>query len=461
MKTLFWPWRRAFLLCAAIFLGHTIVSAKEFEDNLEKTFPVQPGGQLLLKTAPGSIEVKTGSSGEVRIGVLRRVTAVSEENAREIFESHEVTFNREGNDIRVLDQMGTKRMEGGQEQSRSRIGAFISSLRRKSNGFNRSGLRVHYEVTVPREFNLDLKTFSGGILIPDLDGAVRAESSSGKVRLGEIAGSVRVNSFSGPLYLSGCAQDAELKTSSGAIEAGIILGSANIKTFSGSIKAQKVQGKFTGATSSAKIEIQDAGETHVETFSGPIQIKTIRGPVVASTSSGAIELGRVDGSAQVKTFSGPIRIDRTQGSVTAETSSGKIELKETGGDLQAKSFSGAIRVQEIKGNAQAETSGANIELETVHGTVHAKTFSGRISASLAAPPREHCRMHSSSGAIRIKLPSSSGFILDAKTTSGKIETDFPVLVERRQKGNHLEGKINGGGPVLELRSFSGSIHLGK
>jgi hypothetical protein len=51
--------------------------------------------------------------------------------------------------------------------------------------------------------------------------------------------------------------------------------------------------------------------------------------------------------------------------------------------------------------------------------------------------------------------------VDAKTSGGKVVTEFPVIVQGELKKSVLVGKINGGGPELLLRTSGGNIKLYK
>ena len=59
------------------------------------------------------------------------------------------------------------------------------------------------------------------------------------------------------------------------------------------------------------------------------------------------------------------------------------------------------------------------------------------------------------------LPRGVAIDLDAESSGGKVVTAIPVTMTAsgEQKHGTLRGKINGGGPRLNLRTSSGDIHL--
>jgi hypothetical protein len=61
----------------------------------------------------------------------------------------------------------------------------------------------------------------------------------------------------------------------------------------------------------------------------------------------------------------------------------------------------------------------------------------------------------------VSLPKTASVDLDARASGGRVIADMPVTMVVRgdaQQGG-VQGKINGGGPALVLRSSSGDIHL--
>jgi len=53
--------------------------------------------------------------------------------------------------------------------------------------------------------------------------------------------------------------------------------------------------------------------------------------------------------------------------------------------------------------------------------------------------------------------------VDARTSAGRVSTDFPVVavIQGEQKKNELRGKINGGGPLITAHTSGGSVHIRK
>jgi hypothetical protein len=185
-------------LFAASLLAATAVASQDFEQNIEKTFRVTPGGQFVLQADRGSVDVKTDQSEQVQVHVFRKVSGGSKANADELFGNHEVTLTQDGNKVLVVAKNKTNK--------------------HFSWGFNRPGLEVHYVINIPKRFDVQLKTAGGNIQLADLGGEALAHTSSGSIRVGHVSGKVETADAGGDIFVVEAGQSLTARTSSGSIE---------------------------------------------------------------------------------------------------------------------------------------------------------------------------------------------------------------------------------------------------
>ncbi|RPJ54965.1 MAG: hypothetical protein EHM24_31140, partial [Acidobacteria bacterium] len=172
---------------------------------------------------------------------------------------------------------------------------------------------------------------------------------------------------------------------------------------------------------------------------GSITVGRIAGPVVASTGSGGIE---VTGAASLSARSGSGSIEATAvaGATTAKTGSGSLRISQTGkGDVDASSSSGEVVVTGVDGAARVSASSGGVHVE------------GR--------PAGPWNVHSSSGRVVLQIPADAAFDLDARASSGRIESAHPITVTGRVDRQRLQGTVRGGGALVEVRSSSGGIRI--
>ena len=177
------------------------------------------------------------------------------------------------------------------------------------------------------------------------------------------------------------------------------------------------------------------GPLEARTGSGSIQIRHIGEHVSASTGSGGIDVSGAGGGLEVRSGSGSIRGDSISGSIHARVGSGRVELKQAdAGGVEVTNGSGSISV-----------TGAR-------GPVRLRTGSGPINVE--GNPSRDWILTTGSGSIRVHMAAEARFDIDARTSSGNIQTSHPIEVTGTISRRRLEGKVRGGGSRLE--TFTGS-----
>jgi DUF4097 and DUF4098 domain-containing protein YvlB len=301
------------------------------QGDIKKNFPAQPGGKLVMDVSPGPIEVKTTGDSQIVVEIFRKAERVDDSQADELLRNHEVTFEHLDNNLTIRAKI---RNEGWKL-------------------WRRSGLKVRYVVTIPSEFNVDLKTSGGGINVGDLRGEVRVSTSGGGLRIGKIEGPVIGNTSGGGISLAGCNGKAEIRTSGGGIDIG------------------------SGA-----------------------------GSITADTSGGSIEIGSYVGDIYFRTSGGGISAESVEGSIDASTSGGPVDVAIKGQpkkDCRLASSGGGITVEleeSMALNIDAEASGGGVTCD-LPVTVQGKIDKGRLKGTLNGGGQALV-VHTSGGSIHLR-----------------------------------------------------------
>jgi hypothetical protein len=211
---------------------------------------------------------------------------------------------------------------------------------------------------------------------------------------------------------------------------------------------------------SISYEVTVPAATHLRSSSGSGEedISGIGGPVEVSSGSGNLKLANIGDTVRASTGSGHISADGVKGTLHASTGSGEIHATGVGGALHASTGSGSVTLrQTAPGEVQVNTGSGNVQLEGVHGAVRASTASGNISVE--GEGEGSWRLSAASGNVSIRLPSQQGFTLHAQTVSGAIHTAREMTVKDISGGHEIEGKVGGGGFLLDVSTVSGSIRI--
>jgi hypothetical protein len=97
----------------------------------------------------------------------------------------------------------------------------------------------------------------------------------------------------------------------------------------------------------------------------------------------------------------------------------------------------------------------------VENTLEAKTSGGDVSATFVGTLRGDSLLSTSGGRVKATVESKAAFQLDASTSGGGVEAaGFTITIDKGGVGkSRLSGAVNGGGPLLKLRSSGGDIVL--
>lgn len=208
-----------------------------------------------------------------------------------------------------------------------------------------------------------------------------------------------------------------------------------------------------------RYEIRIPDEMHVtlSTNGGSISIERIGGDARLATSGGSIKASDVNGHLTANTSGGSISATNIAGEATLHTSGGSINVEGIDGDAECNTSGGSITASEIAGNLMAHTSGGSIRLKSILGEVDASTSGGSVTADLYDHRGGPIKLKTSGGSVTVGVDPDINVTLDAEATGGRVNSDLPVAgtLER----GRLRGEVNGGGPLLSLRTTGGSINI--
>jgi DUF4097 and DUF4098 domain-containing protein YvlB len=275
---------------------------------------------------------------------------------------------------------------------------------------------LEFSVNVPREMTLvKLETDGGNVDASGVSGRVEAESGGGSVHLDDIGSGVNA------------------ETGGGSIEVGTVNGDVGLHTGGGSIEVRHANGKIIAETGGGSVEIQSGAQgATIETGGGSIEVRHCDGKVKASTGGGSLELGDIGGPVEIETGGGSIRLNSAKGHVHAETGGGGIELYGVP-SAQAQTGGGPITVKLV--NTGGERHDSELETSTGDITVY-------IASDVALD-------------VRASVDVAGGH---------RITSEFPDIHVHSEgdmwsKTISAEGKLNGGGPTLKVRTTTGDINF--
>jgi hypothetical protein len=207
-------------------------------------------------------------------------------------------------------------------------------------------------------------------------------------------------------------------------------------------------------TSGGSIALSNLNGTHsFRTSGGSISVENVKGKMKGRGSGGSIHIVNSSNDIDLVTSGGSIHAKECTGNIRLKTSGGSLELDGLNGTIEAETSGGSINADNIKGELVTSTSGGSIKLSDLTCSVDAETSGGGIDAEIKETTK-YVKLRNSGGNISLQLPANKGFDLDLN--ADKINVDLKNFSGSADE-NSIEGKLNGGGTVVDVRASSGKI----
>jgi DUF4097 and DUF4098 domain-containing protein YvlB len=207
---------------------------------------------------------------------------------------------------------------------------------------------------------------------------------------------------------------------------------------------------------SYRVQVPPDTMVHTRSDSGATSIRGVAA-VDVRTQSASIDVGSVSGAVQIVTGSGAVRASDIAGALSVTTSSGAFDGSRLRSSLRVRTQSGDVDAAlEGSGDVDVETGSSAVQVRGVRGGLLVKTQSGRVT--LQGLPAGDWSATTSSSSVSIEVEHGPGFQLDAASRSGSVRlerTDLAGSITERA----AKGSVGGGGPLVQVRSGSGSIRV--
>jgi|APLak6261667961_1056064.scaffolds.fasta_scaffold00173_10 hypothetical protein len=284
---------------------------------VDKTFAVQPGGRLQASTQGGDIRIATGDAAEVQIHVKQVIQASTEAEADEILTKLELTLEQSGNNVTA--------------EAKYAKGEHFRWFK------SWPPVSVSFEITVPKNYNLQLNTSGGNIAVASLQGDVKARTSGGDLDFARIDGEIEANTSGGNITLQEGTARARLGTSGGDIKVERAGGPTEVNTSGGNITlrsvAQLISAHTSGGDIRAVITERLQADAVLNTSGGDVDVVVVKDAgfeLDASTSGGDV---RANGLT-ITLEQGGSGKSKLRGSVNG--GGPRLKLRSSGGDIKIR-----------------------------------------------------------------------------------------------------------------------------
>jgi DUF4097 and DUF4098 domain-containing protein YvlB len=144
------------LIGVVLLATTTAPSAATIQEIFEKNVAFKPGGLLTLDNLNGAVEIRSWDKAEVSIRARIKIGERDRKEAEKLYD--EVTI--------------------AVEASSAGLEIYTDAPRNLGRGRN---ISVHYELTVPEEIDMDIRTVNGKVYARDITGTLILKTTNGSV----------------------------------------------------------------------------------------------------------------------------------------------------------------------------------------------------------------------------------------------------------------------------------------
>jgi hypothetical protein len=486
--------KRTSAAAMALMLAAAVSGREEYSRTFDKTVPLLSGARVYIENKFGNVVVRTHPQAEVTIHAEVRVSASHAEQAKKFGDRVEIVVERGWSEVTVR----TFYPEGG--------AGLFSTLRDISYS-------VHYEITIPESAPLELRNAFGKVSVSGVKGSSEIVTSHGDLEFNDGGGTHRLEDSFGNIRVAGNAGDIGIEDSNGAVDVADVKGALTVRDRFANITVRGVAKGVTIINSNGRVQVTDSGgEGDVKNSFGDVTVQSYHGDLTVNNTNGKVEAVHVTGAAELHTTFGSVHLsdvsreasvrannstiqgDKIGGPLTVENSFGSVTVSDVEGLVTIQSANGSVSATNIHGNANVKTSYASVEATDVAGFVTVQdsngsvkvsrargaqvntSFAGVILDGIAGPlmvedqngavdatitARGVCqpvRIKTSFSPMRLHIDGEASYRVTARTSFGKIRTDFP-LTAGSLSDDAVTGMIGGGRCDLLLNDSNGNIEI--
>lgn len=214
-----------------------------------------------------------------------------------------------------------------------------------------------------------------------------------------------------------------------------------------------------------RVEINNVnGKITVEPGDGnAVDILAVKKAKGASSEAAKSALQRItieaDASAE------KIKVDTKLASGSGMFHGGSLQVEyrvkvPAGAEVKFTTVNGGIELTGLNGRINAETTNGGVHARNVAGQLAASTTNGGLDIELARMPEGGVKLDCTNGGINLRLPRDAKATISARISNGGIsQGDLSIETTGESSRRRLEGRLNGGGPRIDIEGTNGGITL--
>jgi len=320
-------------------------------------------------------------------------------------------------------------------------------------------------ITVPRRFNVRIKSAGGEIAIRDLEGTFEGTTGGGEITIENARGSAHLSTGGGEITVENSNLSGSVSTGGGEVLIQNVTGGLNGSSGTGNVLYGGVNARERGSP---------IGETVTTTVGGGV------GDGVGSGVGKGVTVNPIGGVSG--TVRGDVTFEKSEDGVR-RASDGKYYISKSGGSVNIadaphgatiRTGGGQITIGETNGDFFASTGGGDVSIGAADGAVEIVTGAGDVEINVTREGNP-IQIASGNGTVTLTLPRNMSADLDLETGytrqhgPTRIHSDWAVSTTETDNYDSRQGtprryvrtqqSIGGGGPRIRVRTTNGDIVL--
>jgi hypothetical protein len=479
----------------ALALSTSAFARDEYTRHFDQTVPTRSGERVMIENKFGDVIVHTHAQQEVAIHADIRVSASDSNQAKEYADKVQIL-------IEPASELSIRTRYP--DTQKSMFGMHWSNI----------SYSVHYEVTLPESSPLSVRNAFGAVSVTGMRANSDITNSHGELTFRDGRGTQRLENSFARVEVTNNVGDVTVETSNGAVEAADVKGALLVRDRFAGLNVARISNGVNISNSNGAVQVSDSGGVgDIRNSFGDVGVRGFRGDLTVNNTNGKVIAENVNGSANLKTtfaevrfanighelsirsnnsrVSGSgvggtltivnsfgatdvsdvrrdLRIESGNGSVVAgkiggaanlKTSFGMVQATDIGGLLTVENSNGSVKGSNAKG-AQIRTSFGSVSLDGIAGPIQVENQNGAVDATSVL--RGSCQpisLRTSFSTLRVHLPADASYRVSAKTSFGKISSDFPLSISGSLSNDDVNGTLGSGRCEMRLADNNGAIEI--
>jgi len=130
-------------------------------------------------------------------------------------------------------------------------------------------------------------------------------------------------------------------------------------------------------------------------------------------------------------------------------------------DLTLKTYNGGVTISDVRGQIRFDGHNGGVHLKRLAGDVAGATVNGGVQVELAGPMWDGRQLDvtTHNGGVNVAVPSYYSAHVQAETQSGRVQSDFPVMVQGEVRPRRLDFNLGSGGALIHIATTNGHVTL--